>query len=245
MSLSRAETKGSPEAIVALDVPTLADAKRVLDTLGDLPLIYKVGMEAYFSYGNEICAELQRRNATYFLDLKLNDIPRTVAAGIRALVQPGARIIDVHALGGSEMMMAAVEAAEERALELGIDPPEVFAVTILTSIAPEDLRELGLEGGPGENATRLAALARDARCTGVICSPQEVRDIKSFFGTEFKTLTPGIRPAGASHGDQKRVMTPAAAREAGSDYIVVGRPILEAPDMRAAAEAILSELLPA
>jgi orotidine-5'-phosphate decarboxylase len=235
----------SAELIVALDTPTFADATRVLDSLRDMPLIYKVGMEAFYAYGKEICAELQRRNATYFLDLKLNDIPRTVAAAIRPLVQPGARIIDVHALGGSEMMMAAVEAAEERALQLGIDAPEIFAVTILTSIAPEDLRELGLQGGPGENAIRLAALARDARCAGVVCSPQEVRDLKSFFGTEFKTLTPGIRPAGASHGDQKRVMTPSDARDAGSDYIVVGRPILEAPDMRAAAEAILADLAPA
>ena len=235
----------APELIVALDTPTFADAKAVLDRLDGLPLMYKVGMEAFFAYGEEIRAELLRRNATYFLDLKLNDIPRTVAAAIRMLVQPGARIIDVHALGGSEMMMAAIEAAEQRALELGIDPPEIFAVTVLTSIAPEDLRELGLAGGPGENATRLAALARDARCTGVICSPQEVRDIKSFFGTEFKTLTPGIRPAGAAHGDQKRVMTPGDARAAGSDYIVVGRPILEAEDMRAAAQAILADLVPA
>jgi orotidine-5'-phosphate decarboxylase len=234
----------APELIVALDTPTFADAKAVLDQLDGLPLMYKVGMEAFCAYGNEIRAELQRRTATCFLDLKLNDIPRTVAASIRPLVQPGVRIIDVHALGGSEMMMAAVEAAEERALELGIDAPEIFAVTVLTSIAPEDLRELGLQGGPGENAIRLAALARDARCAGVICSPQEVRDLKSFFGTEFKTLTPGIRPSGASHGDQKRVMTPGDARDAGSDYVVVGRPILEAPDMRAAAQAILGELVP-
>jgi|SRR5579872_90183 len=234
-----------PELIVALDTPTFADAKAVLDKLEGLPLMYKVGMEAFCAYGNEIRSELQRRKASYFLDLKLHDIPRTVAAAIRPLVQPGARIIDVHALGGSEMMMAAIEAAEERALELGIDAPEIFAVTVLTSIAPEDLRELGLQGGPGENAIRLAALARDARCAGVICSPQEVRDLKSFFGTEFKTLTPGIRPTGSSHGDQKRVMTPSDARDAGSDYIVVGRPILEAKDMRAAAQAILGELVPA
>lgn len=234
-----------PELIVALDVPDFAGARRVMDTLDGLPLMYKVGLEAFCGYGNEIRSELERRNASYFLDLKLNDIPRTVAGAIRPLVRPGARIIDVMALGGSEMMQSAVEVAEERAAELGIDPPEIFAVTILTSIAPEDLRELGLSGGPGENAIRLAALARDARCTGVICSPQEVRDLKSFFGTEFKTLTPGVRPAGAPHGDQKRVMTPADARDAGSDYIVVGRPILEATDMRAAAQAILGELVPA
>lgn len=230
------------ELIVALDVPTIAETRRILDALDGLPVTYKVGLESFCGYGDAIRDELRRRSATYFLDLKLNDIPRTVAATIRVLVEPGARIIDVHALGGSEMMLAAVEAAAERAHELGIDPPEIFAVTVLTSIAPEDLRELGLTGGPGENAIRLAALARDARCSGVICSPQEVRDLKSFFGVEFKTLTPGIRPSGAPHGDQRRVMTPGEAREVGSDYVVVGRPILEAAEPRSVAESILGEL---
>ncbi|MBV8073978.1 MAG: orotidine-5'-phosphate decarboxylase [Candidatus Eremiobacteraeota bacterium] len=233
------------ELIVALDLPSLEATCGILDRLEGLPLIYKVGFEAYAGYGPAILKELEKRNASYFLDLKLHDIPRTVAAAMRALVAPRARIVDIHALGGSEMMLAAVEAAEERAHELGIDPPEVFAVTVLTSIAEEELREIGLVGGPGENATRLAALARDARCAGVVCSPREVRDLKSFFGTEFKTLTPGVRPPGAGHGDQKRVMTPREARDAGSDYIVVGRPILEAAEPREAASAILADLVPA
>ncbi|MBC5815373.1 MAG: orotidine-5'-phosphate decarboxylase, partial [Candidatus Eremiobacteraeota bacterium] len=151
-------------------------------------------------------------------------------------------IINVHALGGSEMMIAAAEAAAQRADELGISTPHVFAVTILTSIAVEDLRELGLSGGPGENAIRLAALARDAGCSGVVCSAHEVHDLKSFFGHDFLTLTPGIRPAGSSHGDQKRVMTPALAVQAGSDYLVVGRPITEAADPLTAARDILDEM---
>jgi orotidine-5'-phosphate decarboxylase len=230
------------ELIVALDVPTIGDARRIMTALEGLPISYKIGLEAFYAYGAAVREELQRRACGYFLDVKLHDIPRTVAGAIHALIEPGVRIINVHALGGMEMMLAAVDAAEERARALGIDPPEVFAVTILTSIAPEDLHELGLSGGAGENVIRLAALARDARCAGVICSPQEVADLKSFFGTEFKTLTPGIRPPGAGHGDQRRVMTPQEARRAGSDYIVVGRPILEAPDPRAATEAILNEL---
>lgn len=232
------------QLIVALDTPSFESARGVLDKLAGLPLMYKVGLEAFCGYGNEIMSELERRDLTYFLDLKFNDIPNTVAGAMRSVLRAGARIIDVHALGGNDMMRAAIEAAEERAAELGIEPPEIFAVTILTSIAPEDLRELGLVGGPGENATRLAALARDAGCTGVVCSPLEVKDLKNFFGAEFKTLTPGIRPAGAGHGDQRRVMTPADARDAGSDYIVVGRPILQAADARAAAESILEELAP-
>ena len=235
----------APELIVGLDVATFDEARGVLDALDGLPVMYKVGLEAFSAYGEEIRAELVRRKQPYFLDLKLHDIPNTVARAMRALVRPGARIINVHALGGNEMMRAAVESAEARADELGIEPPEIFAVTILTSIAPEDLRELGLTGGPGENAIRLAALARDAGCAGVICSPREVPDLKKFFGSEFKTLTPGIRPSDAAHGDQKRLTTPSEARDAGSDYIVVSRPILEARDMRAAAQAILSELVPA
>lgn len=233
------------ELIVALDVASIENARRILGALDGLPLVYKVGLEAYCGYGPQIREELHRRGAGYFLDVKLHDIPRTVAAAMRGLVAPGVRIINVHALGGNEMMQAAVEAADARAHELGIEPPEIFAVTILTSIASEELRELGLHGGPGENAIRLAALARDARCAGVICSPREVADLKKFFGQDFKTLTPGIRPAGAAHGDQKRVMTPGEARDLGSDYIVVGRPILDAPDPRAATEAILAELSPA
>jgi orotidine-5'-phosphate decarboxylase len=157
-------------------------------------------------------------------------------------VRPTVTIINVHALGGPEMMRTAVDAAAERAAELGLSAPQVFAVTLLTSIAPEDLNELGLQGGPGENAIRLAALARDAGCAGVVCSAHEVRDLKRFFGEDFLTLTPGIRPAGSAHGDQKRVTTPAEAAASGTDYIVVGRPIVEAADPLAAAKAILEEM---
>ena len=134
------------------------------------------------------------------------------------------------------------KAARERASELRIDAPDILAITILTSIAPEELNELGLQGGPGENAIRLAALARDARCSGVVCGVSEVADIKAFFGQAFLALTPGIRPAGASHGDQARVGTPREARAAGADYIVVGRPIVGDADPYNAARFILDEM---
>src|SRR5581483_5608626 len=205
-------------------------------------VIFKIGLESLCGYPERILSYSDARDVRYFIDIKLHDIPRTVGAAMRQLVRPGAHIINVHALGGLEMMRAAVEAAQERAGALGVTPPHVFAVTILTSIGAEELGELGLHGGPGENAIRLAALARDAGCAGVVCSAHEVRDIKNFFGEDFLTLTPGIRPSGSAHGDQKRVMTPAEAVAAGSNYLVIGRPITQASNPLAAARAILAEM---
>ena len=230
------------QLIVALDVPAPEAAEELVDRLYELDVIVKIGLEALFGYPERILSYCQARDVRTFVDAKLHDIPRTVGAAMRQLVRPGMHIVNVHALGGLEMMRAAVDAAAERALELGIETPHVFAVTLLTSIAPEDLNELGLQGGPGENAIRLAALARDAGCAGVVCSAHEVLDLKRFFGDDFLTLTPGIRPTGSAHADQKRVTTPAQAVAAGADYIVVGRPIVEAADPLAAAKAILEEM---
>ena len=228
--------------VVALDVSELSVALQLVARLAPLGVWFKVGYEALFGYGEALRADLEHRGANVFVDAKLHDIPRTVEAGVRALVRPGVRILTVHAIGGNEMLVAAVGAAAERSAELGIDVPQIFAVTILTSIAAEELRELGLQGGPGENVMRLAALARDARCAGVVCSADEVADLKAYFGHDFKTLCPGIRPSGAAHGDQRRVATPQRAIAAGADYLVVGRPIVEAADPVAAANAILAEM---
>jgi len=230
------------QLIVALDVPSAEEAERLVDQLYELDVLVKVGLEALCAYPERILSYCEERDVRTFVDAKLHDIPRTVAAAIAHLVRPNVHLINVHALGGLEMMRAAVDAAQERASELGITAPHIFAVTLLTSIAPEDLNELGLSGGPGENAIRLAALARDAGCAGVVCSAHEVRDLKRFFGDDFLTLTPGIRPAGSAHGDQKRVTTPAQAVAEGADYLVVGRPIVEAEDPVAAARAILDEM---
>lgn len=228
--------------VVALDVPTFERAERLIASLGGLDVMYKVGFEAYFAYGPALVGWLEKQGAAYVLDLKLHDIPRTVHAAVRAVTRPGVALLTVHALGGAGMLEAAVEAAEERAAELGIDPPGILAVTILTSVGAEDLNELGLQGGPGENAIRLGALARDARCAGVVCSVAEVAELKGFFGSEFLTLCPGIRPRGNAHGDQKRVATPREAQLAGADYIVVGRPIVDDAKPADAARAILDEL---
>jgi len=230
------------QLIVALDVPDAEQAERLVDRLYELDVIVKIGLEALFGYPERILSYCEARDVRTFVDAKLHDIPRTVAAAVAHLVRPNVRLVNVHALGGLDMMRAAVDAAGERAAELGINPPHVFAVTLLTSIAPEDLNELGLQGGAGENAIRLAALARDAGCAGVVCSAHEVRDLKRFFGDDFLTLTPGIRPTGSAHADQKRVTTPAQAVAAGSDYLVVGRPIVQAEDPVGAVKAILEEM---
>jgi orotidine-5'-phosphate decarboxylase len=230
------------QLIVALDVETADEAERLIDCVYETDVIFKIGLESLCGYPERIFSYCEARDVRYFIDIKLHDIPRTVGAAMRQLVRPGAHIINVHALGGLEMMRAAVEAAHERASEIGMTAPHVFAVTILTSIGAEELGELGLQGGPGENAIRLAALARDAGCAGVVCSAHEVRDLKRFFGEDFLTLTPGIRPSGSPHGDQKRVMTPAEAVAVGADYLVVGRPITQAPNPLAATRAILDEM---
>ncbi len=232
----------SPELVVALDVPDPARSAALIERLAPLGVIFKIGYEAYYGYSQTIKSALRSNNASYALDLKLHDIPRTVEAAVHALVEPGVRLITVHALGGAAMLEAAVLAAHEQAAACSMPVPDVYAVTVLTSLAVEDLGELGLSGGPGENAIRLAALARDARCAGVVCSVREVPDIKAFFGAEFGTFCPGIRPAGSAHGDQKRAATPREAREAGADYVVVGRPIVDDKDPVGAARAILEEI---
>jgi orotidine-5'-phosphate decarboxylase len=235
-------TRSTAKLIVALDVPSADEAIRLVEELRSLPVMFKVGNEALYGYGERLFTALERMQASCFVDAKLHDIPRTVGAAMSALVRPGVAIVNVHALGGNDMMQAAVEAAALRARQLALEPPLIFAVTLLTSHAPEDLLELGLQGGPGENVMRLAALARDARCDGVVCSTHEVRDLKAYFGTDFAALCPGIRPAGEAPEDQKRVATPQEAVRAGADYLVVGRPIVSARDPLAAARAILSEM---
>lgn len=228
--------------VVAVDVPTFVRARALIEALSGVDVTFKVGYEALYGYGPELLALLESRSAAYMLDVKLHDIPRTVHAGVRGLIRPGIALLTVHALGGAEMLAAAVEAAAERAAELGIAPPAVLAITILTSHGPNDLAALGLSGGPAENAARLAGLARAARCAGVVCAVDEVRELKATFGPEFVALCPGIRPGGSAHGDQRRVATPRDARAAGADYIVVGRPIVDDNDPAAAARAILAEL---
>lgn len=216
--------------IVALDLPTAEKAEAAIDDLYDLDLHFKIGLEALFGYPERILSYCEMRDVRCCIDAKLHDIPRTVAAAARSLVHPFVRMITVHASGGSQMMRAAVESVADRARELDVAPPQIFGVTVLTSM-PHD-----------SEVMRLATLAHDAGCSGIVCSAREVRQIKAFFGEDFLTLTPAIRPAGFAAGDQQRTATPAQAVTAGADYLVVGRPVLDAPDRRAAATAVLNEM---
>ncbi|HEV3152703.1 MAG TPA: orotidine-5'-phosphate decarboxylase [Candidatus Baltobacteraceae bacterium] len=232
----------SAQLVVALDVTIPEHAERLVDELYELDLIFKVGFESLYGYGERIFAYLEARDVRHFVDAKIHDIPRTAAAAVAQLIRPTTHIINVHALGGEAMMRAAAEAAQLRAAELGMTAPHVFAVTILTSMSAHDVRAVGLSGDAAENAARLARLASRAGCSGVVCSAHEAGAVKDALGADFLTLTPGIRPAGSARCDQERITTPAQAVLAGSDYLVVGRPITQAPDPAAAARAILEEM---
>ncbi len=229
--------------VVALDVPDPSEAEAIVDELYDLDLVFKIGLEPLFGYGDRIRSYCDRRDVRCCLDAKLHDIPRTVAAAARALLTFSARMLTVHAVGGLAMMRAAVDSVRERASELDMRAPDVFAVTLLTSMDEKSAEEVGLGGEATQIVMRLASLARDAGCSGIVCSPREVREVKAVFGDDLLTLVPGVRPAGADAGDQRRAATPSEAIAAGADYLVVGRPILAAADRRAAALAILEEMV--
>ena len=242
--------------ILALDVPTFEEARVIVETLGDTVEIYKVGFQLFTAYGPFIVRYLQTQGKKVFLDLKFHDIPNTVASGVASAVGlsvPVNNALDakgnktgkfapilmmtIHTQGGAEMMKAAVDAARKRAVELGVTRPLVVGVTVLTSDA----------GGGNVSALVLdrAKLAQASGLDGVVASAQEAGMLRKELGKDFVIVTPGIRPADAQAGDQKRVETPASAIKSGSSFLVVGRPIVKAKDPRAAAEAILAEILTA
>ena len=221
--------------MVALDVPELTDALNLVDQRGDQVEWYKVGKQLFTHFGPVVLKELKGRGRKVFLDMKFHDIPNTVSQAIRSAALIGADIINVHALGGPAMLAAAAAAGKETG-------KTVIAVTVLTSMDAEQLNAIGVQASPAEQVLRLARLTKEAGLPGVVCSALELPMLRREFGTEFLTLVPGIRPAGASAGDQKRIMTPAQAADAGASYIIVGRPIVAAPEPAAAARAVLEEL---
>ena len=210
--------------IVALDYEKESDALALVDQIDPNLCRLKVGKEMFTTLGMNFVKQLHQRNFDVFLDLKYHDIPNTVARAVRSAADLGVWMVDLHASGGLRMMEEA-----KRILEpYGKDAPLLIAVTVLTSMEDLDLLQIGINASPMEQVLRLAYLTQRAGLDGVVCSPQEVEILRNACGEEFKLVTPGIRPTGADFGDQRRVMTPTAAIRAGSDYLVIGRPITKA-----------------
>ncbi|MBS6050361.1 orotidine-5'-phosphate decarboxylase [Haemophilus haemolyticus] len=210
--------------IVALDYEKESDALALVDQIDPNLCRLKVGKEMFTTLGINFVKQLHQRNFDVFLDLKYHDIPNTVARAVRSAADLGVWMVDLHASGGLRMMEEA-----KRILEpYGKDAPLLIAVTVLTSMEDLDLLQIGINASPMEQVLRLAHLTQRAGLDGVVCSPQEVEILRNACGEEFKLVTPGIRPTGADFGDQRRVMTPTAAIRAGSDYLVIGRPITKA-----------------
>jgi len=221
---------------IALDFPTRAEVLAAAQRFGPKVGWLKIGLEAFVSEGPSLVAEVGR-SARVFLDLKFHDIPNTVAGAIAAAARSGASMLNVHASGGREMLLAA-----RGALPSGQERARLVAVTLLTSLDAKALADLPMAGHPEGIARRLAMLAKECGLDGVVCSPADLPAIRSACGRDFLTVVPGVRPAGAAAGDQKRIATPRAALEAGADILVVGRPVTAAPDPDAALETILSEI---
>jgi orotidine-5'-phosphate decarboxylase len=222
--------------IVALDFPSGAEALGFVGRLEGVCRWFKVGLELYYAAGNELIDTLRSKGFEVFLDLKLHDIPNTVAGGVRSVGGIGASLLTVHAGGGRAMLEAAAEAARAPGA------PRLLAVTVLTSMDAGELTGVGVMASPAEQALRLARLARAAGIDGMVCSAEEVGTLRSALGDEVLLVTPGIRSADDSVDDQRRVVTPKAAIEAGSSMLVVGRPITRASDPAVAARRVLDEI---
>jgi orotidine-5'-phosphate decarboxylase len=219
---------------VALDAPDLETAARWAELVTPHVSTVKIGLELYLRYGPEVVASVRGGNrVSVFLDLKLHDIPATVAGAARAVARLRADVLTVHAAGGADVIRAAVEAAPGTM---------VAAVTVLTSLGDEDLGRIGLRGSVSDAVRRLAVLSVEAGAQGVVCSPREVSAVRAEVGDDVTLITPGVRPAGSGADDQARVATPEEALLAGADLLVIGRPITRAPDPGAAAAAIAASL---
>jgi len=227
-----------PKIIVALDFPSADAALSLVDKLDPGKCRLKVGKELFTRSGPQLVQALQGRRFDVFLDLKFHDIPNTTSAAVAAAADLGVWMVNVHASGGEKMMVA----CRERLVPFGADRPLLIAVTVLTSMNLGDLAGVGVADTPEVQVSRLATLTRNCGLDGVVCSAQEAAKLKAEQGNDFKLITPGIRPLTSEKGDQQRVMTPVEALEAGSDYLVIGRPITQAADPLAALEAIYSEV---
>ncbi len=221
---------------VALDFPNEHEAIKLVDRLGQTCQWFKVGMELYYAAGNSIVQKLRDRGFSVFLDLKLQDIPNTVAGAVRSVTQAGASLLTIHATGGAAMMSAAAEAASAPG------SPRLLAVTVLTSMDANELAGIGITTSPAEQVLRLAKLAQASGIDGMVCSAEEVATLRKETSPNTLLVIPGIRPTGSAIEDQKRIATPARAIHDGASMLVVGRPITRAHDPAEAARAILQEI---
>ena len=229
--------------IVALDVDSVARARQLVSELREYVAMFKVGSQLFTAAGPDFVREIVRSGNRVFLDLKFHDIPNTVAAAGVEATRLGVSIFNVHAAGGVEMMQRTADAVSRVAESEGLPRPAVIAVTVLTSADAKTLEVTGVSAEPKEHVLRLAALAAKSGMDGVVASPHEVTPIRAAVARPgFLIVTPGVRPGGTSHDDQKRVMSPANAIRAGADYLVVGRHIVSADDPIAAAKAVASEM---
>ena len=229
--------------IVALDFNNFDDAKNLVNELGDDVVFYKVGMELFYSEGAKVVKWLKDQNKKVFLDLKLCDIPNTVAGGLCSLMRLGADILNVHASGGFQMMETAILSLRSEAARLNIPCPKLIAITVLTSIDKQDWDGMGYDKiDMTQQVLHFAKLAQFAGLDGVVSSPQEAKSIRDECGKDFLIVTPGIRPIGSDIDDQTRISLPKYAIENGSNYLVVGRPIRSADNPKLAAKNILEEI---
>ena len=227
-------TKAADKIIVALDVPTKVAALDLVDQLREQISFFKIGLQLYTAEGPEVVRAVLATGAKVFLDLKVHDIPNTVARAVESATNLGVHMLTIHLSGGSEMIRAATAARANNISILG--------VTVLTSATEETLREIGIADKVGDQVLRLAKLGVEAEIDGVVASPHEIKLLRAEFGDKIKIVVQGIRPSWAEPGDQKRFMTPRAALEAGADYIGIGRPITANPNPRQALTKILDEL---
>jgi len=226
--------------IFALDVNDSSEIDRYAELLSSRVGMFKVGKELFTTSGPAAVKAVQRHGGAVFLDLKYHDIPNTVAKASVEAARLGARFVDMHALGGAEMMQAAVAAVRK---EFGAERPKLLAITILTSSTTETLRQIGIDHPLDQMVVRLARLAKDSGMDGVVASPLEIGLIREACGPDFLIVTPGVRPSFAAADDQKRIMTPAEAVKAGADYLVIGRPIAKADNPAEAAQLIVDEIV--
>ena len=228
----------SSPIIVAVDFADVKSAWNFIDRVEPNDCRLKIGKELFTHAGPDFIKQIMNKGFDVFLDLKFHDIPNTVAKAINAAADLGVWMTNVHASGGARMM----EAAKDALYPYGKDAPLLIAVTVLTSMESVDLQEIGIPVSPLEQATKLALLAKNCGLDGVVCSAKEVQSFRTRLGSDFKLVTPGIRPAGSNADDQRRIMTPQRAQAAGSDYLVIGRPITQAEDPSLALQTILSTL---